>query len=322
IVGTASLGVLIGSALQPVFPPPIECRTYHNPAGAWIDMVAEEHQPSNMLLWTTGLSHAEPLNRCTGNQCPLITGIAADTVEVAINSPAVNSVLASDPEGDPIVYTLLSGKGELDTLTGEWTFTPRCLDYPGLDVTIGASDRISGLCQTITFHVSVGPSQTLGAAVSDLLVPCGETATQVVIATQGCVPYSYKFLSGPGTFDTLSKVYAYPTSCADKDTHRVEIRITDKFGAESPCTFAVAGVCSCGCHGDPQCDGAHNVLDVVTTVNAAFGGAAAIYDSGCAVARTDVNCDGFNNVLDVVKSVNVAFRGADPALEFCGPCDM
>jgi len=78
--------------------------------------------------------------------------------------------------------------------------------------------------------------------------------------------------------------------------------------------------CSCPCHGDPQCDGVHNVQDVVQTVNVAFRGYAPVFDPQCPYERTDVNCGGFSTVQDVVKMVNVAFRGANPATEFCDPC--
>ncbi|HUU46619.1 MAG TPA: hypothetical protein VM118_12885, partial [Acidobacteriota bacterium] len=83
-----------------------------------------------------------------------------------------------------------------------------------------------------------------------------------------------------------------------------------------------AGLCSCACHGDPQCDSVTNVLDVVAAVDVAFRNVAPEPDplAQCPVARTDVDCSGFTNVLDVVHFVNVAFRGGDPGVEFCDPC--
>ncbi|HUU45891.1 MAG TPA: hypothetical protein VM118_09175, partial [Acidobacteriota bacterium] len=78
--------------------------------------------------------------------------------------------------------------------------------------------------------------------------------------------------------------------------------------------------CSCPCHGDPQCDGATDVLDVVKAVNVAFRGAVAITDPLCPTEQTDVSCDGVTNVIDVVKFVNVAFRNGDVMAEFCDPC--
>jgi hypothetical protein len=80
--------------------------------------------------------------------------------------------------------------------------------------------------------------------------------------------------------------------------------------------------CPCDCFGDPQCNGATDVLDVVKAVNVAFRSHPDIVDpnGGCPTVTTDVNCDSVTNVLDVVKLVNVAFRSGDPADEFCHPC--
>ncbi|HUU44540.1 MAG TPA: thrombospondin type 3 repeat-containing protein [Acidobacteriota bacterium] len=78
--------------------------------------------------------------------------------------------------------------------------------------------------------------------------------------------------------------------------------------------------CPCDCHGDPQCDGVTNVLDVVRAVNVSFRSETAATDPGCPNEQTDVSCDGVTNVIDVVKFVNVAFRSGDPLLQFCDPC--
>lgn len=79
--------------------------------------------------------------------------------------------------------------------------------------------------------------------------------------------------------------------------------------------------CTCLCHGDPQCDGQTDILDVVYGVNVAFREAAPFVDPLCWPAgRTDVDCSGETDILDVVRLVEVAFREADPALSFCDPC--
>ncbi|HUU44899.1 MAG TPA: hypothetical protein VM118_04130 [Acidobacteriota bacterium] len=86
--------------------------------------------------------------------------------------------------------------------------------------------------------------------------------------------------------------------------------------------FYAIAACDCYCHGDPQCDGVTNVIDVVECVDRAFRGGAPIADPGpsCPVETTDVTCDGITTVLDVVRIIDVAFRGGDPAVLFCNPC--
>jgi len=80
--------------------------------------------------------------------------------------------------------------------------------------------------------------------------------------------------------------------------------------------------CTCACHADPVCDGATDVLDVVSAVAVAFRSSPAMVDPDdrCPYETTDTNCDGVTNVLDVVHFVNVAFRSGDPATEYTDPC--
>ena len=86
-------------------------------------------------------------------------------------------------------------------------------------------------------------------------------------------------------------------------------------------TGAATSINVCNCHGDPNCDGAIDVLDVVMVVNEAFRGMAGTADPSCThVSRNDVDCDCAVSVTDVVHVVNVAFRGASKALEFCNAC--
>ena len=65
------------------------------------------------------------------------------------------------------------------------------------------------------------------------------------------------------------------------------------------------------------------MIDVVKFVNVAFRNAVAESDPlpECPWVRADVDCDGDCDVLDVVRIVDVTFRGADPATQFCDPCE-
>jgi hypothetical protein len=77
--------------------------------------------------------------------------------------------------------------------------------------------------------------------------------------------------------------------------------------------------CWCPCHGDPECDGAIDVLDVVRAVEETFREAPPPLDPQCRhVSRNDVNCDCIVNVFDLVLIVDRAFRNSTGA--FCDPC--
>lgn len=92
---------------------------------------------------------------------------------------------------------------------------------------------------------------------------------------------------------------------------------------------AVAAVCDCGCHSDPLCDHATDILDVIFVIGNAFRGLEELNDDFCfshsdgsVGGRTDVNCSGYTDIVDVVRIIDVAFRGADPSSILCASCDL
>jgi hypothetical protein len=84
--------------------------------------------------------------------------------------------------------------------------------------------------------------------------------------------------------------------------------------------FVSPSCCSSPCLGDPVCDGAVDIVDVVQTVSVAFRNVASVTDPSCPNERTDVNCSGSTDIVDVIRVVNVAFRNGNPNTEFCQPC--
>ncbi|HUU45737.1 MAG TPA: hypothetical protein VM118_08385 [Acidobacteriota bacterium] len=134
-------------------------------------------------------------------------------------------------------------------------------------------------------------------------------------------------LPDPGEYQV--RVFSKPDA-SPGDTYSLEVHYTgmgqtflvedQPVPPEGSADEIIYSHCACPCHGDPQCDGATDVLDVVNAVNVAFRGAAATTDPLCPYEQTDVSCDGVTNVIDVVKFVNVAFRGGDPDEQFCHPC--
>lgn len=124
-----------------------------------------------------------------------------------------------------------------------------------------------------------------------------------------------------------SAIFMVPTGLT-RGTYSAEIRVEQSDSTLPPydvhlVTFNVA---PCACYGDPACDGATNVQDVVAVIDAAFRGAPESPDAFCtavplnASGVTDVNCSGTTDVIDVVSTVGVAFRGLSATSTFCSPC--
>jgi len=117
-----------------------------------------------------------------------------------------------------------------------------------------------------------------------------------------------------------------PNSYADCDSNRVDDSCQIAMGISADVNSngipdACEVVCACACAHDPACDGVTDILDVATTINVAFRGAAAITDGDCPAERTDVDCTGTTDILDVTHIINVAFRGGAVGTEFCIPCN-
>jgi hypothetical protein len=81
--------------------------------------------------------------------------------------------------------------------------------------------------------------------------------------------------------------------------------------------------CNAECHGDPQCDGSCNIIDLVRSIDVAFKGAPPAIDPDprCPVENTDVNCDMVTDVIDIVKMINVQYRSASILDQFCAACE-
>jgi hypothetical protein len=82
--------------------------------------------------------------------------------------------------------------------------------------------------------------------------------------------------------------------------------------------------CNSECHGDPNCDGECNILDIISTVDVAFMGAPPIIDPDprCPTEDSDVNCDMQTDVIDVIRMINVLYRSQSMADQFCQACDL
>lgn len=131
------------------------------------------------------------------------------------------------------------------------------------------------------------------------------------------------------TLDPATPDTTFAVTGKDPGTYYYSLRSTDGEGQRSletpPQSVVVEFVtCDCSCHNDPVCDGSIDVLDVLESINVAFRGIEATYDSTCPHnpgGRTDVDCSGSTDILDVIRMVDVAFRGEDAAANFCDPCN-
>lgn len=179
---------------------------------------------------------------------------------------------------------------------------------PGADLIHNVTLNSGFLVQGTTTQVggSAASGVTLRAEATGAWVPTSEGVSDIAGHYQTRIGAgSYRLVYTRNTGLQTDSVVLNPVSITKDTTIDVQ--------------FALAA-CSCPCHGDPECDGNIDVLDVVRTVGVAFRNVPSVVDPGCPRERTDTNCTGDTDVLDVIKMVNAAFRNANPLTEFCAPC--
>jgi hypothetical protein len=203
--------------------------TCADPAGHFLMIDANTSAPAAGATFTAGVI------TCKQNQCP--AGSAPD-VSATVGSSANTLISATDNEGDPISFFMVSGPGGLvnnGNGTANWSYTPTCADYPGFDVQVELSDKGEGGCGVIvSFHVDVAPT-ALVPSCSNQSVHFGALASETVTVSGGCPPYTFSG-GAPGSVDANGN-WTYQTSCGDVGTVAVSVTIEDATGQSVNCGF-------------------------------------------------------------------------------------
>src|SRR5262249_20100803 len=146
---------------------------------------------------------------------------------------------ATDPNGDPVHYTLVSGPagGGVDPVSGLVAWVPDTAEVGSQPVVLQASDSTGGTQQTFT--VSVAPA---GAGLA-------LTSTPPLLATAG-VPYAYtptasgpvqaySLAAGPAgmTIDPTTGALSWAPGAGDPGGHLVSIRADRPLGLVAYQTF-------------------------------------------------------------------------------------
>lgn len=261
---------------------------------------------------------------------------AYDTLATTVeDSPFAAQLQAIDPDGDTLIFIIQSGPfrgavGDLDTLTGAFTYTPNSnLNGPD-SLTFRVYDRKT-YSNSAKWRVTVTPGNDPPSA--------GDVNANTVknfVASVGAMPvtdidnvsWSITHVAGPFNGDvtnlniaTGSFDYTPDLDYVGEDS--ITYRVSDGVDTSGHALIRIMvfAECGCPCPADPACDSVRSdVLDVVGVINVAFRGVASTTDPSCTRERSDVNCSASTDVIDVVKVVNVAFRGMAAATEYCNPC--
>ncbi len=263
----------------------------------------------------------------TGNNAPTITSCVA-SLDFDHCPLAQYLFFAIDPENDtPIVYTLLSGPGSIDSLSGLWSYQPSIADVgAALSIEVVANDptgsNLSAYpCITALNFTNIAPILTVGCN-STVSISAGSTAEIDFDADGGdCDPLSY-FVSSvsPAPFGSYSinsstglLTFSSDTVNDNGNTYSFTIGVTDNI-VIAYCSADVDVSCCLGIAGDVNNDGDDaTILDLTYLVDFIFrAGPSAVCDD-----EADVNSDDNpSNILDLTYLVDFIFRGG-PAPNPC-----
>ncbi len=199
------------------------------------------------------------------------------------NSQICYLFTATDPNGNPLTWTKLSGAGTVTT-GGNWCFTPSGNGAYSVVVMVadscGAADTT-----TLTYNVSINGAPTIAFGNDTTVSTC--TPQQICLSysvsdPQGLAKLTESMISGYGTIDTVnnricftpasSGTYQFITSVTDScgASDRDTINAIVSFGQVATITCPPSAINITGCAGGQVCQ-AIAITPPTATVTASYG---------------------------------------------------
>lgn len=235
-------------------------------------------------------------------------------------------------EVGPPLFVLVSGPGELDSISGEWTFAPTA-DDAGASYTVeimplenwcgDGSYYIECPCDMCEFQVQVAPNNPPTFAPDQQHIFVATTGDTLPISFEiddidECDDYSFFMyydtlndLEPPGYLDSLAGIFYFCAGEADTGLFSFSLVVKEAPYADTA-EVQVYHFTTVAC-GDLNHDGDINIVDLTWMVGYLFGeGLPPVpWEAG------DVNCDGQVNIVDLTYTVAYLFDGgAEP----CAGC--
>jgi hypothetical protein len=257
---------------------------------------------------------------------------ARDTLLATLEDIAIiDSLPASDPDSDPLLYEVISGpfNGSFTTFdenTGVFEYQPDNNQH-GVD--------------SFLFRVDDGISLSNDATVSLTIAPVNDPpqAGDLAVTVLKNSPYDFGAMpvsdvddaswivghtSGPfngnvTNFDPGDGSFTYTPNFNFEGEDSIKYEAHDGVDPSNTGTLRISVVVGCNCpyQSDLDGDGFVTPIDLGEVIDILFAGAPDIQDGSCPRARADFDCDGFSTALDLSALIDHLFvSGPEP----CDPC--
>jgi len=251
---------------------------------------------------------------------PFFTSCPQTPIVVQWNEQIYLDIDAEDPEMDSVTFILLSGPGEVDSLTGIWYWDPTCQDVGSHEVEICVRDSSTGCPSGNECNFTV----TINDAAPTIEGPCGETvfigpgysdsvqfcatdtngpSDTVIWSISDIIPvwpFGYYNINQNGLFEF------YPGAPDYGYDFYFIVRATDCAGFYTECQINIdylSNACA-----DLNNDHLINIFDVVYMISF-------LYIDGPSpnpMELADVNNDGAVNIFDVTYLISYLYLNGPP----------
>lgn len=160
--------------------------------------------------------------------------------------PATAQFIFSDPDGDAITFSQVSGPGSMDA-GGLWSWSVGCAEVGVYEICAVVADSAFPGGDTCCFMLTVTQSPPgLNCRDTSIHVGTGPLVVDFSTTDDGCpgAPVRYYLISGPGDIDSITGLYALTPStpgfgCKETGDFEVTLYATDSELADT-CTFTAS----------------------------------------------------------------------------------
>lgn len=234
---------------------------------------------------------------------------------------------ATDADGDPAIFSLVSGPGSINASTGVWTYSPTLADVgtnPQIVVLVSDWTGPGSTCTVNLSFTNVAPTMTSGCGRTIPTYAGYANMCDFSASSGDCDPITYSFLSvvpapvGSYSINPSTGLVTFNADVRDIPTYfTFTVRASDGISQSSCIAYFEMMCCDdlvCG-NLDHDLSQSVNIVDVTALVNYLFNGG--WWPQPLDIADVDCSPDDRVNIIDLTYLVNYLFNNGPAPCAGC-----